>query len=260
MKPPATCQILMSPQSSSVDSQASALQYHWFLTIFFSYFFANENADNSTYGFIDWIKVRHRCLVDVDAAYPEFCVFAFAFIYILLQSFAIPAPAFMNILSGTLWPYPKAISIIAVTSTIGASNCFTLSKIFKLGSLLRRLQPTRYESFREKLEEAKQRSELLWYIVFLRITPLFPNWAINLLSPALQVPLTYFAAGTFLGYLPVNSLQYMIGKNLADINDQDDFLYANRKNFAILFGLQFVALIPTFILRFTNKKDKEKST
>ena len=40
---------------------------------------------------------------------------------------------------------------------------------------------------------------MLWYIIFLRITPFLPNWFINVASPVIGVRLAPFYWGTFLG-------------------------------------------------------------
>lgn len=45
----------------------------------------------------------------------------------------------------------------------------------------------------------KHRENLLWYIIFLRITPFLPNWFINITSPVIHVPLFPFFMGTFFG-------------------------------------------------------------
>ena len=40
---------------------------------------------------------------------------------------------------------------------------------------------------------------MLNYIIFLRITPILPNWLINISSPILGVNIVHFFVGTFLG-------------------------------------------------------------
>jgi uncharacterized membrane protein YdjX (TVP38/TMEM64 family) len=50
------------------------------------------------------------------------------------------------------------------------------------------------------------REDLFWYILFLRITPIVPNFFINLASPLLNVPFLTFYFATLLGQLPLNFL------------------------------------------------------
>ena len=56
---------------------------------------------------------------------------------------------------------------------------------------------------------------LLFYMGFLRITPLVPNWFINIASPMVGVPITTFATATFLGLIPMNLIHINAGITLA---------------------------------------------
>ncbi len=38
-------------------------------------------------------------------------------------------------------------------------------------------------------------------MIFLRFTPLVPNWFVNIASPIVGIPYAYFGIGTFLGKL-----------------------------------------------------------
>ena len=48
-------------------------------------------------------------------------------------------------------------------------------------------------------QAAHHHDDMLWYIIFLRITPFLPNWFINLASPIIGVRVAPFYWGTFLG-------------------------------------------------------------
>jgi len=56
---------------------------------------------------------------------------------------------------------------------------------------------TRIQEWQKKVTSKK--SDLLYYMIFLRVTPIVPNWFINLASPLIDIPLFQFAAGTFIG-------------------------------------------------------------
>jgi hypothetical protein len=85
---------------------------------------------------------------------------------------------------------------------------------------------------------------LLQTLMFLRISPMLPNWFVNLVSPVAGVPLKTFALATALGLIPANILHYNTGKQLytmiAGVEKTPVW-----QNMAILISLQFVALIPT---------------
>lgn len=45
----------------------------------------------------------------------------------------------------------------------------------------------------------EHRQNLFWYMLFLRLTPLIPNWFVNLGSPLVGMPYIYFLVATFFG-------------------------------------------------------------
>ena len=45
----------------------------------------------------------------------------------------------------------------------------------------------------------KQKNNLFWYMLFLRLTPLIPNWFVNVGSPLVGIPYLYFLVGTCIG-------------------------------------------------------------
>ncbi len=58
---------------------------------------------------------------------------------------------------------------------------------------------------------------MIYYLLFLRITPLLPNWFINISSPILEVPLWKFFIATFLGLMPMNVMHVKTGLMINDI-------------------------------------------
>ncbi|XP_043512325.1 transmembrane protein 41 homolog [Frieseomelitta varia] len=139
--------------------------------------------------------------------------------YIFLQTFAIPGSIFLSILSGFLFPFPLAWLLVCTCSAVGASLCYFLS------SLLGRKLLFKY--FPEKAREwsltvKKNENNLFNYMLFLRITPLLPNWFINLASPVIGVPLAPFALGTFFGVAPPSFIAIQAGKTLQNLTSSTD--------------------------------------
>lgn len=113
-----------------------------------------------------------------------------------LQAFAIPGSLFLSILSGFLFKFHIALTLVCTCSAFGATLCYMLSQLVGR-RLVKHYFPARAQQWSEQVE--KHRNELLSYILFLRMTPLLPNWFINLVAPVIGVPLYPFALGTFLG-------------------------------------------------------------
>ena len=54
-----------------------------------------------------------------------------------LQTFAIPGSIFLSILAGFLYPFPLALFLVCLCSSLGASFCYLLSKLFGRHLLLK---------------------------------------------------------------------------------------------------------------------------
>lgn len=103
----------------------------------------------------------------------------------------------------------------------------------------------------------ENRDNLIYYLLFLRISPIVPNWLINVSSPIVGVPFVYFFLATLfgaswvtLGLMPANVLHVKTGLVVKEVES----IGFGWKNFLLLFFLAFLALIPTLI----KKKLKEQ--
>ena len=98
--------------------------------------------------------------------------------------------------------YPCFNSIIKVTkcSCFGASLCYFLSYSLAKSLVLRKF-PALFSKFHNMVNAHRQ--NLFWYMLFLRLTPLIPNWFVNLASPLVGMPYIYFLGATFFGIVLV---------------------------------------------------------
>lgn len=103
---------------------------------------------------------------------------------------------FLSILSGFLFSFPVALSLVCLCSAVGATMCYLLSHLVGR-RIVRHFFPARADQWAQQVE--KHKDELLSYVLFLRMTPFLPNWFINLVAPVIGVPLFPFAVGTFFG-------------------------------------------------------------
>lgn len=209
------------------------------------------------------------CANQYKAQNPGFVLASFCIVYITLQTFAIPGPIVLSILSGAMYPFLQAQLLVSFCATTGASLCFALSYFLGRG-VFNRLFSSMIAKFKEKI--AQNQSNLFYYLLFLRITPLLPNWFVNIASPLVDVKFKYFFLATLIGrrllhlffaavyicqlrvldvfsccfivgLIPANFLHISTGATLNSA--AGDSGGSNALNFAILFSLQFVALLPT---------------
>jgi len=134
--------------------------------------------------------------------------------YIFLQTFAIPGSIFLSILSGALFRFPIALLLVCFCAAVGASCANILSSL--LGRrLVERYAGSRLEDWRKLV--AKNRDNLFHFMLFLRITPLVPNFFVNIASPLVNVPLSVFFIGTFFGVAPPSMMFIQLGQTLQQL-------------------------------------------
>lgn len=159
--------------------------------------------------------------------------------YIVLQSFAIPGSIFLTILSGYLFPFPVALLLVCTCSALGAFICFLLSSMIGRRFILERF-PDRVRYF--QAEVAKHSENMLSYIIFLRVTPLLPNWFINITSPVLDVAASPFFWGTFLGVAPPSFLFIQAGTTLEQMTHTN--VAWSWSSVALIVFFAIVSLLP----------------
>ena len=54
------------------------------------------------------------------------------------------------------------------------------------------------------------------FLIYHRITPLFPNWFLNIACPVVNVPLKTFFFATLFGLMPANIIQLKTGLLMKD--------------------------------------------
>ncbi|XP_034825142.1 transmembrane protein 41 homolog isoform X1 [Maniola hyperantus] len=170
-------------------------------------------------------------------------------VYIFLQTFAIPGSIFLSILSGFLFPFYLALILVCCCSAIGASLCFFLSNL--LGKkLVRRFFPERAAQWSKAV--TKHKNNLLNYIIFLRVTPFFPNWFINMSAPVIGVPLIPFALGTFIGVAPPSFVAIQAGQTLHTLTSTSDAWSWTSVTVLTLFAL--ISLVPVLLKQRLREK------
>lgn len=169
--------------------------------------------------------------------------------YIFLQTFAIPGSIFLSILSGFLFPFYLALLMVCTCSAIGASLCYLLSSL--LGrKLLFKYFPDKATQWSQTV--IKHKDNLLNYMLFLRMTPLLPNWFINLASPVIGVPMIPFTIGTFFGVAPPSFVAIQAGQTLNKLTSSSDAWSWSSVIILLIFAL--LSLVPVLFKKNLQKK------
>uniref|UniRef100_A0A1I7VGU6 WD_REPEATS_REGION domain-containing protein n=1 Tax=Loa loa TaxID=7209 RepID=A0A1I7VGU6_LOALO len=137
-------------------------------------------------------------------------LFGISTVYIMLQSLAIPGSIFLTVLSGYLFPFPIALCLVCTCSACGAQICYFFALLFGRERIMA-FAPEKISKWKNEISDF---DSLFYFIIFLRITPVLPNWLINLASPIFDVPVSAFFFGTFLGVAPPSCIYIQAGATL----------------------------------------------
>ena len=138
------------------------------------------------------LVAQRNVLQAYAATYPRVVATGLCGAYVFMQTFAVPGTLMLSLLAGALYGAQRAWLLVAAVSTVGSCSCYCLSWL--LGrQLVRAAWPAKLDRYAAEVQ--KRRSDMLNYIIFLRVTPLLPNTFINLASPIVGVPLLPFALG-----------------------------------------------------------------
>jgi uncharacterized membrane protein YdjX (TVP38/TMEM64 family) len=151
--------------------------------------------------------------------------------------------------TGALYSPLKAQAIVTACFTLGACSAFLLSAL--IGQpLVRHFFPAKMKRL-EKTVDAN-RDHLLWYTLFLRVSPVFPNWFVNIGCPLVGIRLDHFAVCTFFGLQIPTAMTIQIGQTLQAMGASGadgaelDFITAGARTLAVMFALQFLVLAPVW--------------
>uniref|UniRef100_A0A182SXC3 VTT domain-containing protein n=1 Tax=Anopheles maculatus TaxID=74869 RepID=A0A182SXC3_9DIPT len=186
---------------------------------------------------------RYKDLYNVEV------MFGIILVYIFLQTFAIPGSLFLSILSGFLYSFPVALTLVCFCSALGATLCYLLSQLVGR-RLVKYYFPERAHHWAAQVD--RHRDDLLSYMLFLRMTPFLPNWFINLVAPVIGVPLYPFALGTFLGVAPPSFIAIQAGKTLYKMTSSSDAF--SWGSIAMLGAFSVIALVPVIFKRYFKAK------
>ena len=195
---------------------------------------------------LEVIKHRYQdlqLLIDVN---PYFYYFIFFLAYILVTALALPISLLKTSLAGALFDLWPGVILTSFASTIGSTLCFLLSRY-----LFKDIVQGKYERYLGKINQGIKDEGLL-YLLFLRLSPIFPFFVINLTFGLTHMKWTNFYWISQLGMLPATILFVNAGSQLAQINDVKDILTLN-----IIISFSALGLLPIITKRIYERFKKQ---
>ncbi|WP_417687974.1 TVP38/TMEM64 family protein [Roseibium sp.] len=132
-------------------------------------------------------------------------------LYILAVALSFPGASFLTIAGGLLFGWLVSATATVVGATLGATLIFLIARS-SFGELL----TGRAGPFVSGLAKGF-RENALSYLLFLRLTPVFPFWLVNIAPAIVGVPLGTYVLATFIGIVPGTFAFAVIGSGLDSV-------------------------------------------
>lgn len=169
------------------------------------------------------------------------------FSYIIITALSIPGAAVVTLLGAALFGFWWSLLLVSFASTIGATIAFLSSRYL--------FRDWINEKFQDKLTTINNGVEKdgVFYLLTLRLIPVFPFFLINLLMGLTKITAKRFYFFSQLGMLPGTMVYLNAGKQLSEITTLSGLVSPN-----ILISLALLGLFPIIVKFLLNKFKNNK--
>lgn len=166
-------------------------------------------------------------------------------IYIVSVCLVIPDSTILILISGLIFPLPLAVIYCVFSETVGAIIFFAIFQSAFGDAFFQRERPL-LNKMRKKF-----RDHSASYLLFLRLSHIFPFWLINIIAAYFKVSYKTFIWTAIVGILPLTYVLAEAGRNLSHLFAKNVHLSLadifNTEIKILLFIVGLLALLPIAI-------------
>lgn len=186
--------------------------------------------DLNQYLTLDSLEARHESLNTFVEARPLAAAAGFFFAYVTVTALSVPGAAILTLAAGALFGVWTGTAIVSFASAIGASLAFLSSRY-----LLRDWVKTRFAK-RVAIIDHGIAKDGAFYLLSLRLIPLFPFFLINLSMGLTSIRLVTFYLVSQIGMLPGTIVFVLAGTQLVTVRSAGDVLSPGLVGSFVLLG------------------------
>ncbi len=196
--------------------------------------------------YFDWPYVRgHLDAWQTDARqHLPRTLLLFFLVYLSAVALSLPVATVLTLLAGALFGRWLGTGVVSLASTLGATLAFLGSRY-----LFRDLVQRRFGARLRGLNEGVARDGA-YYLLTLRLLPVFPFFLVNLGMALTPLPLRTFCWASLVGTLPGTFLYANAGEALAGIESPRDILSPG-----VLISLALLAVVPLAVRRLVRRRN-----
>lgn len=188
-------------------------------------------SDLPQYLTFDHLKTSQQYLLDWQARAPVQAWFGVFALYIVIVALSLPGATIMTLAAGALFGLGSGVLLVSFASTIGATLAFLVARYLFKAPLETRF-PQRLSAINRGLEK-----EGAFYLLTLRLVPLFPFFLVNILLGLTRMKTRTYYWVSQLGMLPATLVYTNAGTQLAQLHSPQDILSPAILGSLILLGL-----------------------
>jgi len=205
----------------------------------------NKYTGISQYLSLDYIKNNiHEFQMYYDSN-PIVTSFVYIFFYILITILAIPGSPLLILFAGAIFGTIYGLILVSISNVAGALFSFLISRyLFRDWALKKFSKPFNIINHNLKRDG-------FFYILSLRILPIFPFFLINTVLGLTDLKISIYMLTTFLGALPGIILYLVAGKSISVLNSLSEIASPSILGVFVMLGL--LPLVSGFIIRLVKR-------
>lgn len=195
------------------------------------------------YDYLDYrtLQTHHAALKIFTQGHYISTVLIFMLIYAVSVTLSIPGAVFLSLAGGYLFG-PLGVVYVVCSATLGSAVIF-----FIIRSTLGEWLAGKSRGWALRME-AGFRENAFYYLLTLRLIPIFPFWAINIAAALLAVRFSTFIIATFFGIIPGAFVYVMVGNSFTHLLETDHppdiYIIFTPPVLLPLMGLSLLSLVP----------------
>lgn len=180
---------------------------------------------------LERLKESRNALAGVYQTHPLASVLVFFGVYVLATALSIPGALILTLAAGAMFGVVVGSLVVSFASSLGALLAFLVSRY-----LLRDVIQQRFGKALAPLNEGVKKNGV-FYLLTLRLVPVFPFWLINLLMGLTPIGAGRFYLVSQIGMLVGTVVYVNAGTQLAAIGSASDILSPSLLGSFVLLGV-----------------------
>ncbi len=168
--------------------------------------------DLHTYLTLDYLKASHARFLDLYHQHTALVIAAYMVVYIVAAALSLPGAVVLTLAGGAMFGLVVGTVVVSFASTIGATLACIVARF-----LLRDWVQHRFADRLAAINAGMERDGA-FYLLSLRLVPIFPFFVINLVMGLTTIPIRTYYWVSQVGMLPATIVYVNAGSQLAHID------------------------------------------